>query len=101
MLCKVAALVAALSHGVLSWELACRAAQEVLVAPLLQSLLSGVRAGFRLAHILKCFALFERMLWSIQGCQQGGKDQSWSSLLAQIPVFLLNLLLVSLLESSE
>lgn len=75
--CKAACLVAALSHGIFSRELARAAAQEILVAPLLQSLLFGARAGFGLAHILKCLAAFKRMLQSIQGCWQNGRAQSW------------------------
>lgn len=51
--------VAELSQGVFSPELARAAAQEILVAPLLQSLLFGARAGFGLAHILQCLTVLE------------------------------------------
>lgn len=61
MHCKVSFLVAALSHGIFSREPVCAAAQEILVAPLSQSLLFGARAGFGLAHILKCLA-------ALKGC---------------------------------
>lgn len=51
--------VAELSQGVFSRELARAAAQEILVAPLLRSLLFGARAGFGLAHILQCLAVLK------------------------------------------
>lgn len=51
--------MAELSQGVFSRELARAAAQEILVAPLLRSLLFGARAGFGLAHILQCLAVLK------------------------------------------
>lgn len=51
--------VAELSQAVFSRELACAAAQEILVAPLLRSLLFGARAGFGLAHILQSLAVLK------------------------------------------
>lgn len=86
---------AALSHGVFSQELACAAAQEILVAPLLQSLLFGARAGFGLAHILQCLTALKgccRLSRAAEGVAELGAAFVPSSRLAQIPVFVLTLL---------
>ena len=92
--CKEAFFMAALSHGIFSRELACAAAQEILVAPLLQSLLFGARAGFGLAHILKCLTALKRCCRVSRVAGGAAKLEAGfaqSSCLAQIPAFLLEL----------
>lgn len=94
MHCKAAFLLVLLSHGIFSRELACAAAQEILVAPLLRSLLFGARAGFGLAHILKRLAVFKgccRVARAAGGAAKLEAGFAQGSHLAQIPVFVLRL----------
>jgi len=92
--CEAAFLVAALCRGVFSQELAHATTQEILVAPLLQSLLFGARAGFGLAHILKCLAALKGRCGvsrAAGGAAKPGAGFAQSSHLAPIPAFLLKL----------